>query len=198
MMITVDLSIEASAEVARLTNARVFADASTPPLDEAPLIGIIRRNAVRRALGRRILLLWRVACEEADGRIVESALVAITVDVGDARFDARRVSWSGASLLAFVRSQRAAWRDSANDNIHRFTASREARDRAIAAAGATQTKRFQAGLFDRRADRAQLAQVADEAALAAQLAARTKAVAAAGAVTFRDPELLLVLIPRPC
>src|SRR5262249_20820236 len=34
-----------------------------------------RRSTTRAALGRRILLLWRVSCEDGLGRVVESSLV---------------------------------------------------------------------------------------------------------------------------
>ena len=78
-MIKVDLSAEAAAEVDRLTKARALAAGVGLFLPDGPLIGIARRNNVRRRLGRRVLLLWRLAYEDAGGRLVESMLVATTI-----------------------------------------------------------------------------------------------------------------------
>jgi hypothetical protein len=80
--------------------------------------------------------------------------------------------------------------------VRRFTATRLARERAIAIVGAASTKPVQAGLFDRRAERARFADATGGANLVEQVAARAKAVTSAGAISAQSPELLLVLIPR--
>jgi hypothetical protein len=127
---------------------------------------------------------------------VESTLVAVTIELSGARFDVRHAGWSNASLLALVDDRRGAWCASVQDTVHRFTATRMMRERAIAAARATSTSTFQPGLFDRRADRAHIAHSKGAAARGEQIAARMKAVVSAGAISLLAPELLLVLIPR--
>jgi hypothetical protein len=195
-MVSVDLAVEAAAEVERLTKARGLAAGagSFPP--DGTLIGIARRSAVRRALGGRVLLLWRLAYEDSGGRLVESALVAVTIERSGARLDVRHAGWSNASLLALVHDRCGAWCASVQDTVHRFTATRVTRERAIVAARATSTTAFQPGLFDRRADRAHIAHSKDAAERGEQIAARMKAVLSAGAISLLAPELLLVLIPR--
>jgi hypothetical protein len=194
-MMKVDLSVEAAAEVDRLTRARALAaGVGQFPLDR-PLIGIARRNGVRRRLGRRVLLLWRLAYEDASGRLVESTLVAATIELSRGRFDVRHADWSNAVPLAVVSAQGRAWRESVLRAVQQFTATRAARERAIAAAHPTVARTFQAGLFDRRADRARvsLAQLSSESSN--EMAARLKGVESAGALSLQSPTLLLVLIP---
>jgi hypothetical protein len=195
-MVHVDLSVEAAAEVERLTRARGLAAGADRFPPDQPLIGIARRSAVRRALGGRVLLLWRLAYEDSVGRLVESALVAVTIELSGAGFDVRHAGWSHASLLALVHDGCGPWCASARDVVYRLSATRVARERAIAEARAASTNTFQAGLFDRRAERAHVADAKGAAELAAQIAARMKAVVAAGAISLRAPDLLLVLIPR--
>jgi hypothetical protein len=194
-MIKVDLSAEAAAEVDRLTKARALAAGVGLFLTDGPLIGIARRNNVRRRLGRRVLLLWRLAYEDAGGRLVESMLVAATIELSRGRFDVRHADWSNAVPLAVISTQGLVWRESVQHTVMQFTSRRAARERAIAAAHATVTRTFQAGLFDRRADRARvsLAQLSSESF--EEMAARLKGVEAAGALTLQSPKLLLVLVP---
>jgi hypothetical protein len=194
-MIEVDLAAAAAAEVKRLTKARGLTGGAGPFLPDQPLVGITRRSAVRRILGGRVLLLWRLAFEDSGGRLVESALVAVTIELAGARVDVRHAGWSHASLLAIVHDECGAWRASVRDTVDRFTATRLARERAIAA-GAASTDAFQAGLFDRRADRAHAAHSKIAAGRTEQIASRMKAVVSAGTISLRAPELLLVLIPR--
>jgi hypothetical protein len=195
-MVHVDLAVEAASEAERLTKARVLAAGADEFVPDQPLIGIARRSAVRSALGGRVLLLWRLAYEDPVGRLVESALVAVTIELSGARFDVRHAGWSDASLLALVHDRCGPWCASVQDAVYRFTATRLARERAIAAARVASANTFQAGLFDRRAERAHLAHAKGAAELGAQIAARMKAVVTAGAICLRAPELLLVLIPR--
>ena len=195
-MVEVDLAAEAAAEVVRLTKARGLTAGAGAFLPDQPLAGIARRSAVRRILGGRVLLLWRLAFEDSGGRLVESELVAVTIELSGARFDVRHARWAHASLLAVVHDTCGAWRALVQDTVYRFTATRMARERAIAAAHAASTDAFQAGLFDRRADRAHVADSKSAAERAEQIAARMKAVVAAGTISLRAPELLLVLIPR--
>ena len=195
-MVHVDLAVEAAAEVERLTKARGLAAGTDGFLPDRPLIGIARRSAVRTALGGRVLLLWRLAYEDSVGRLVESTLVAVTIELSDARVNVRHADWSHPSLLALVHDRCGPWCASVQHAVYQFTATRVARERAIAAARAASTNTFQAGLFDRRAERAHVAHAKDAAELAEQLGARLKATVSAGAISLLAPELLLVLIPR--
>jgi hypothetical protein len=195
-MVKVDLSVEAAAEAIRLSSARAMAaNAAAPPVD-GPLISFARRTAVRRFLGGRVLLLWRLAYEDVTGHRVESALVAVTIELPRARLDVRRADWSNAAVVAVVSRQAATWRDTAKEVVRRFTATRLARERAIAIAGAASTNPVQAGLFDRRAERARFVGATGGANLAEQIAARANTAASAGVISAQSPELLLVLIPR--
>jgi hypothetical protein len=196
-MVTVDLAVEAAREVQRLSCARALvADSSSLRLD-GQLIGIARRNGLRRALGGRVLQLWRLAYEDARGRLVESTLVAVTIALSGDRINVRCVDWSNSSLPSVVTDQCHAWRESARHALDQFTSTRMTRERAIAAAThATTPYTFQPGLFDRRADRMHTARAQAAADLVAQLAARMNAVAFAGTTSLRSPELLLVLVPR--
>ena len=195
-MVKVDLSVEAAAEAVRLSSARALTAKLGAPLVEGPLIYMARRAAVRRALGRRILLLWRLAYEDVVGRRVESTLVAVTIELPRRRVNLRQVEWSNTSLLAVVSHQATAWRDTVEEVVDRFTGARLARERAIAIASAASTNPVQAGLFDRRTERARFADATNGANLAEQIAIRAKTAASAGAISAQSPELLLVLIPR--
>jgi hypothetical protein len=194
-MIKVDLSVEAAAEVDRLTKARALAAGIGLFLPDGPLIGIARRNNVRRQLGGRVLLLWRLAYEDAGGRLVESMLVAATIELSCGRFDARHGDWSHAVPLAVINTQGREWRKSVRHTVLQFTSTRAARERAIAAAHAMGTRTFQAGLFDRRADRAHVSIAQVSAESSEEMAARLKGVEMAGALSPQSPKLLLVLIP---
>ena len=194
-MVTVDLAVEAAREVQRLSSARALVADSRPLQPDGQLIGIARRNGLRRALGGRVLQLWRLAYEDARGRLVESTLVAVTITLSGDRINVRCADWSNSSLPSVVTDQCHAWRESARHTLDQFTSIRMARERAIAAAHAATPYTFQPGLFDRRADRLHTGRAQAAAELAAQLATRMNTVAFAGTTSLRSPELLLVLVP---
>ena len=82
----VDLRAEAAAEVRRLARARaVFREGDDRALarleSDATWIALPRRSRLKRSLGRRVCLVWRVAFEDASGRLVESRLVAVLVEI---------------------------------------------------------------------------------------------------------------------
>ena len=181
-MIVVDLATAAHDEAWRLTGARAHIAVSRPFVADGPLVGIVRRHRVRMALGRRMLLLFRCAYQDAAGRLVQSTLVAITVALRGNGFDGRRAQWSDASLLARVDDECCVW-DAAAQH-------------AIASNHRAVRPSFQPGLFDRRAHRVHSALERDAADFAARLTTRIVAVERAGALTRRSPQLLLALIPR--
>jgi hypothetical protein len=195
-MIAVDLVAAAHDEARRLTGARALIGASRPLAADGALVGIARRHRLRTALRRRILLVYRCAYEDATGRLVHSRLVAMTIAVRRDGLDVRRARWSDPSLLARIDDECRGWGDTAQRVTRAFTLARRSRERAIAANHTAAAISFQPGLFDRRAHRAHAAHQHHAADLAAQLAVRLAAVEAAGTLTLRATELLLVLIPR--
>ena len=195
-MIVVDLVADARDEARRLTGARVLMGPSRPFVGDGPLVGIARRHRLRTALRRRILLVYRCAYDDATGRLVHSRLVAMTIALRRPWPGLRRERWSDPSLLARIDDECRDWRDTAQRVTREFTLARQARERAIAANHTAAAQSFQPGLFDRRAHRAHAAHEHRAADLAAQLAVRLAAVEAAGTLTLRATELLLVLIPR--
>jgi hypothetical protein len=195
-MICVDLAAAAHDEARRLTGARALIGASRPFVADGPLVGISRRHRFRTALRRRILLVYRCAYEDATGRLVHSRLVAMTIAVRQHGLDLRRARWSDPALLARIEDECRDWRDTAQRVTREFTLARRSRERAIAANHTTVPLSFQPGLFDRRAHRAHAAHQHHTADLAAQLTLREAALEAAGTLTLRATELLLVLIPR--
>jgi hypothetical protein len=99
-------------------------------------------------------------------------------------------------VLARIDDECRDWRETAQRLTREFTLARRLRERAIAANHTAVPRSFQPGLFDRRAHRAHAAHEHRASDLAAQLTLRLAAVEAAGTLTLRAPELLLVLIPR--
>lgn len=195
-MITVDLAAAARDEARRLTEGRALIAASRPFVADAPLVGIARRHRLRAALGRRILLVYRCACEDATGRLVHSTLVPISVALRHSGSNIRRARWSDPPFLARIDEECRLWCETAQRITRAFTTARLSRERAMASSHPAAGLSFQPGLFDRRAHRTHVAYEQDADAVAARLTARIGAVEAAGALTVRTPELLLVLIPR--
>ena len=195
-MIAVDSVAAAHDEARRLTGARALVGASRPFVADGPLIGIARRQRLRTALRRRILLVYRCAYEDATGRLVHSRLVAMTLALRQHWPDLRRARWSDPALLARIEDECRAGAIPRSASQREFTLARRSRERAIAANHTAVAQSFQPGLFDRRAHRAHAAHEHRAADRAAQLAVRLAAVEAAGTLTLRATELLLVLIPR--
>ena len=204
----VDLGAEAAAEVRRLASARTFAangdgGALAQIEGDATWIAVARRSGTRRALGSRLLLVWRVGFEDAGGALVESRLVPVAVELSHSvwgRQRRRRIEAIVQELEPQIRAQVDAaaseWRQAVESVAGAFTAARAARERAIAIRPAAPgADAFQPGLFDRRAERgrARLAAAAADAESAA--ADRLAAFAWSNAMTPRAAQLLLVLAP---
>ena len=101
-----------------------------------------------------------------------------------------------ARLLHEVEAAASRWLDAVATNSGGFTSARNRRAHAIAARQAgDQRQAFQAGLFDRRAQRARDADVNDAAERRRHTRARVTAAAQAAPLTARPVELLLVLTP---
>ena len=204
----VDLRAEATAEARRLVGARRFAfegdeGALAQVEGDATWIAVARRNGIRSALGSRLLLVWRVAFEDAGGALVESRLVPMVVELSRPLCRRQRRRWIEAIVRELEPQMRAQleaavsdWRQAVESVVASFASARTARERAIAvrpsAAGADA---FQPGLFDRRAERARLRLGAAAADAEAEAAARLAAFVRSSAISPRVPELLLVLAP---
>lgn len=198
-MITVDLRADAAAEARRLTAARVLLRDG----DERALLRLEgggawiarpRRARLRRALGGRVCLVWRLSFEDASGRLVESRLVPVLIepaaDLGRILSDPA----SDARIRAHIEISSNAWRDEAVLVTRAFTTTRLAREREIAQRPSNADPLSQPGLFDRRADRSRQIQAAAFAAGQDAMRERRHAVEGAGAITFRPARLLLVLV----
>ena len=207
-MVMVSLRAEASSEASRVADARTHTrdeddDALAQLEADGPWIVIARRTRMRRRLGRRVLLLWRVAYEDASGRVAESCLTAIAIQLRASPPTRLTRAWIGAVLRAIdsdVRAQIEAdtrgWRDAASSTVQSFTATRLARERAIAASSrVTAVDAFQPGLFDRRAER--LRQIDARAVADGDRVAATRlaALEQSAALVLRPARLLLVAVP---
>ena len=100
----VDLRAEANAEVGRLAMARACVRdddhrALVQLEGHAAWIAWVRRTARRRRLGRPVWLVWRVAFEDLSGRVVESRLVPVVVDVARLPAKAQRREWIIVRLI---------------------------------------------------------------------------------------------------
>jgi hypothetical protein len=207
-LVTLDLRADATAEVRRVADARSFQhDGDEGVLAQCegvgPLITRARRSALRRRLGGRMLLIWRVSCEDGAGRTVESQLVILLVKVAAVPSNWRQRDWiravvrdDEAPLLHRVDATVSLWRETVATVAGGFASARIQRERAIAARQSSKRQRaFQAGLFDRRAERARRADASDSEERDQHARARVTAALEAAHLTVRPGELLLVLTP---
>jgi hypothetical protein len=209
-IVVTNLRAEAAAEAARVAAVRAFIrqdDARQLALLEGGRVWLAkaRRGKARRALRGRIVLVWRVAMEDAAGRLVASTLVPVAVDV--ARH--RRIALSRSKLHALVaeleRATRplvdrtaAAWQQVAVPPVHQFSSARLARERATARRMSTASAdrhAYQPGLFDRRVERERRSDAVFAATSEHAMAERLLAVEELARITPRSPRLLLVLVP---
>lgn len=208
---TVDLRAEAAAETRRLAAARALlreGDEQALGLLEggAAWIARPRRSGLRRALGQRVCLVWRVAFEDAYGRFVESRLVPVLVETAPgggrvlldpANPDSIRSFIQHAQTLSrpHVEAVCEAWAAAVMQTTQAFTSTRLSRELATNRPAPAAAHASQSGLFDRRADRSRAARAADAAELECAAAERRDDIAASGAIARRPARLLLILVP---
>jgi hypothetical protein len=207
-MVMVTLRAEAVNEALRLAEARSHVrgegEHALAQLEaDGPWIMIARRTGLRRRLGRRVLLLWRVVYEDASGRAAESRLAAIAIQLRASPPKPLTRVWidaflraADADVRAQVEAETRGWRDAAAATVQSFSATRLARERAIAASTrATVLDAFQPGLFDRRAER--LRQLHDSAIADGDrdATARLAAIERSAAMVLRPARLLLIVVP---
>jgi hypothetical protein len=202
-MTNVDLRDEAAAEVQRLTEARAIlraGDARVPShLDgTAPWIAISRRHRLRRAVGRRVCLVWRVAIEDASGRIVESRIVPVLVDIpaSSGRASIRpTLERMDSEVRRRIESGSEPWRAEATRIWIAFTTARRERERDLAERRELPAAAAQAGLFDRRSERMRTADAATMAEAERSTRERMRAIDAMGDIASAPTRLLLILVP---
>src|SRR5206468_8910492 len=75
-----------------------------------PRICRARSAALRAALGGRVLMLWRVACEDGCGRIAESLLIPVIVDLtgGPSRWTSESIDNLRRHVEAFAEREAGA------------------------------------------------------------------------------------------
>lgn len=205
------LKTEADAEAARVRRARQLLQAGDRrTLDrceaDGPWVLIARRSALRRRLGAHIVLIWRVGCDDGNGRRVEWQLVAITVgltrdlrlDRGERTETLRDIEQKSREVVEAA----DAWQATAVETARSVVLAQLVRQRAIAAAGGhgsfdegDDTDHFQAGLFDRRAERRHLVSAAVSAAMQHQAAERIGILERSAAISPAHAELVLVVFP---
>jgi len=131
-----------------------------PREDLLPIL-IARRSRTRLAIGPDVLLLWRVIAEDTAGAIVAERLATVRVRgcVPRRRYTRAQLESLIDDLAAAARPRvvdaTARWREQSAEVDAAFRSTRLNRERAIADRTATtRPPACQAGLFDRRAERA--------------------------------------------
>ena len=205
-MTTVDLRAEAIAEASRLKRARALLrtgdEQSLVRLDEdGTWIAWARRPRLRRALSGRMCLVWRVAFEESSGRLVDSTLVPLLVDLRGSP-SRRSPVWiqsflqqAGDLMRARVEKECEAWRIEVTGVASARSSMRAQRERDITGRADRVRRSSQPGLFDRRADRAQEARESAAAEAERHAASRLQAILHTAQITPQPARLLLVLLP---
>lgn len=210
-MTTVDLRIDAAAEARRLADARALLcngdeRAGARLEGDAAWIAMPRRASLKRRLGGRMCLVWRVVFEDASGRFVESKLLPVILELRQGNGASNRAKGRRAWVQALlqdadgaIRTQVEAscdqWRAEVIRNAEAFASAR--RRRAWNAAGLADQRQAasQPGLFDRRTDRARDAHASALAEAERIAAERRHAIAASAAIAQQPARLLLVLAP---
>ena len=203
-MVIFELRSEAALEASRLASVRALTarkdDGAAAQLEGGrPWLAVRCGRKARQVLGRRLVLVWRVALENGTGATVESHLVAVVCEVAGERRARRRhsidqiVRGIEPRIHAEIGGAVAQWLEAAERSTRAFTSAHVGRRRAVADQHASVEREFQAGLFDRRSDRAhdQIAQQA--AAFAAEAAERLTASLRWETISKRPPQLLLAL-----
>ena len=205
---TVDLRAEAAAEVRRLASARaLLRDGDERALvqleGDATWIAMPRRARLRRSLGRRVCLVWRVAFEDASGRLVESRVVPVLIEVPRMPGKAERRAWIRSTLRhadglvrARVEAECEEWRVAVTRVASAFTSARLCRQREIAGQPSMSSSvASQPGLFDRRAERSRQTHAAAVAESEQAAVERLRAINDVGTIALQPARLLLVLVP---
>jgi superfamily II DNA or RNA helicase len=173
----VDRAAEIEAQrIAELRRAGAVSGAL--PLEGVLQMLVSRRSRTRRALGRDVLLVWRIVAESATGAVVAQRVVPVCVHHcaprGHRRAQIRSfIDGLASAVRPRIADATARWCDESADADAAFRSMRLQREQAIADCGrSTPATSYQAGLFDKRAARARAAAGALESADAADSADR--------------------------
>jgi hypothetical protein len=201
----VDLRVEAGAEVRRLESARAMSDeagarAVASLVATGPWAARTRLGRSRARLSSRVLVVLRIDSEDDSGRLIDVTLVPVTIAlthrarVGPDQLKAL-LRALGAELQTRAEDASRRNRDLAADVMRDLLTRRVTREKRIAqtASGPARVA-IQAGLFDRRAERAAFADSRAAGEFAADSAGRLRALARSGTVSLRPARLLLVLV----
>jgi len=208
-MTMVDLRADSIVEADRLTRARAMCrpgdERALIALDsDATWIAVSRRGRLKRALAGRVCLAWRVAFADASGRLVESKIVPVVVEVCGV------VGLAGAARRAWIRAliQDAAegarmrvdaecdeWAREAARLADAFASARLAREKEIAGQPVARRPVSQPGLFDRRFQRQHESHAMTAAECEQEAVERQRTISTAGTITRVPARLLLVLMP---
>jgi len=203
---TVDLRTEAIAEVERLKRSRaLLRDADQSHLAQLEAVGTwitrSRKARLRRRLSGRVCLVWRVVFEEPSGRVVESLLVPMLLELQGGA-NPRSSDWiklfirrAGEVLRPRVDVECDAWRTRVTRLVSVNSSLRANRQRAIARRADRGRRNSQPGLLDRRAERERQASVFAAAENERAAVARLQAILETAEVALRPAQLLLVLLP---
>ena len=208
-LLTPGLEADAVEEARRLAQSRLFVRehdraASALVLVDAsgPRMAGTRQWKTRAWLGRRALLLWKVARKDGAGDPVAWTLVPIVVPLPDeVAVDRGSVNrWlreMDDELPQRVEEATRAWSDRVAIVHDAFVKTRLARLHAIGQKSDAHhdAPLFQAGLFDRRAERAQAAILAADEEDTAHRAQQAAALERSRPLHRLAPQLLLVLTP---
>ena len=203
-----NLRAEAVDEARRLSTARAYAYASggaahaPQPSQSGALVTRARHRGTRRCLAGRMLFIFRLSCSDGTGRIVAAHLIGVlcapAASARDRRARDRVRDTIGAAVIAAetdVRRASEKWIEDAARLVSAFADARRRREHAIAERSrAAMPRPFQGGLFDRRAQRARMADAAVAAARENEERARLQMLEQSTAVQS-GVELVLVLTP---
>jgi superfamily II DNA or RNA helicase len=202
----VDLRAEARGEVARLVAARRLssraAERALAALDASgPWVTRARLRRTRTQLGRRAIALVRIDYEDGGGHLIDCSLVPISLALTDhERHGAAQVKAIlralGTELCRAAMEASRRDRAQAGDSSDALVSVRLARERQMAQDGiGVERDGFQPGLFDRRAEQADLTDCIEEREIADEFRERVRMLERRGFVAPRPARLLLVLVP---
>ena len=210
-MIMVDLRAEAAVEARRLASARALLRdgderASVQLEGDATWLALPRRASLKRTLGGRMCLVWRVAFEDASGRLVESKVVPVIIEVRQVHGGSDRVGDRRGWIQSLLRhadglirdridADCGTWRAEVIRIAEAFSSAR--RRRALDVAGPADEGHglSQPGLFDRRAERSREAHASAVAEAGRVAAERGHGIGASAEIALGPARLLLVIAP---
>jgi hypothetical protein len=203
--VAMDVRETAAIEAARVVAARALTttdddDAIARLESDRPWLAYRRGRRARRILSRRLVLLWRVALQDAAGSTVASQLVPVVCELSGAGMTRRKRSIEQIvhaiepRIHAVLADATAGWRQAAERTLAAFALARAERLRAIVEHSRnTSAPEWQPGLFDRRAERTRTRSAMHGTAAAVDAGERLRVSLRSASLSLRPPRLLLVL-----